>query len=71
MVWFKQNSLKANPDNVQSLLISSHGCDIDGLMIPVDNTTISSTERMIVLGVMIDDKLNFTEHISDVCIKAA
>ena len=38
-------------------------------MIPVDNTMISSTGGMKVLGIMIDDKLNFTEHISDVCIK--
>ena len=36
----------------------------------VQNTTISSTERMKVFGVKIDNKLNFTEHISDVCIKA-
>ena len=70
MDWFKQNSLKANPEKIQSMLISSHGCDAEGLMIPVDNTMIYSTERMKVLGIMIDDKLNFTEHISDVCIKA-
>ena len=38
-------------------------------MISADNTMISSTERMKVLGIMIDDKLNFTEHISDICIK--
>ena len=70
MNWFKQNSLKANPEKFQTMLISSHGCDIDGLMINVQNTTISSTERMEVLGVKIDNKLNFTEQISDVCIKA-
>ena len=70
MNWFKQNSLKANPVKFQTMLISSHGCDIDGLMINVQNTTISCTEIMKVLGVKIDNKLNFAEHISDVCIKA-
>ena len=40
------------------------------LAINVQYTTISCTERMKVLGVKIDNKLNFTEHISDVCIKA-
>ena len=69
MNWFKQNSLKANPEKFQTMLISSYGCNVDGLMINVQNTT-SSTERMNVLGVKIDNKLNFTEHISDVCIKA-
>ena len=39
-------------------------------MINVQNTSISSTQRMKVLGVKIVNKLNFTEHISDVCIKA-
>ena len=43
----------ANPEIFQSILISSHGCDVEGLMIPVDNTMISSIERMKVLGVMI------------------
>ena len=52
------------------MLISSHGYDVDGLMMNVQNTTISSTERMKVLGVKVDNKLNFTEHISDLCIKA-
>ena len=49
------------------MLITSHGCDVDGLMMNVENTIISSSEAMKVLGVTIDDKLNFTEHISDVC----
>ena len=52
----------------QSMLISSHICDIDGWMIPVGNTTLSSMERIKVLGIMIDDMLNFSEHISNVCI---
>ena len=70
MNWFKQNYLNANPEKFQSMLISSHGCDVGGLMINVENTIISSSEEMKVLGVTIDDKLNFTEHISDVCTKA-
>ena len=70
MNWSKQNSLKANPVNFQTMLISSHGCGVDSLMINVRNSTIFSTEKMKVLGVKIDNKLNFTEHISDVCIKA-
>ena len=70
MNWLRQNSLKANPEKFQTILISSHGCDVDGLMINVENKTMSSTERMEVLGVKIDHKIYFTEHISDMCIKA-
>ena len=67
---FKQNYLKVNPEKVQSMLISSHSCNADGLMIPDGNTIISWMERMRVLGITIDDKLNFFEHISHMCIKA-
>ena len=67
---FKQNSLKANHEKSQSMLISSYGCDVEGLTIIIDNTSVSSTERMKVFDVKIDDKLNFAEHISDVSIKA-
>ena len=45
MNWFKQNSLKANPEKFQTMLTSSHGCDVDGLMINAENITISSTTR--------------------------
>ena len=71
MNWFIQNYLKANPKKFQSMLISSHGCDvISSLIINVEDTIISSAEAIKVFGVKIDDKLNFTEHISDVCTKA-
>ena len=70
MNWYKQNPLKANPEKFQSMLISSHGCDIDGLMANDENAIIPSSKILIVLGMKIDDKLNFTEHISDVCTKA-
>ena len=36
MNWFKQNSLRANPEKFQTMLISPHGCDDDGLMINVE-----------------------------------
>ena len=52
------------------MLISSHSCDVDVLMISDGNTIISSKERMKVLGIMTDDKFNFSEHISNMCIKA-
>ena len=66
----KQNSLKANPVKLKKMLISCRGCDADGLMINVEKKKIYSTERTKVLDVKIDNKLNFTEHISDVCLKA-
>ena len=55
MNWFKQNSLKANPEKFQSMLISSHDCDVGALIVNVENRTISSTETINVLGVNIDN----------------
>ena len=44
MNWLKQSSLTANPEKLQSMLISHHACDVDGLKINVEYTT-SSTEK--------------------------
>ena len=36
----------------------------------VDNDALNLTDSMIVLGVDIDDKLNFNSHVSNMCHKA-
>lgn len=52
------------------MLTSSTGCNDGDLRIPVENTVISSSGKIKVLGVTIDNKLKFNQHICDVCIKA-
>ena len=37
----------------------------------IEDQTINNTSQIKLLGVEIDDKLNFTSHISNICIKAS
>ena len=59
-----------NDINVFMKWFKQNSLNVDRLIIPVGNTIISSVERMKVLGITLDDKLNFSEHISNLCIKA-
>ena len=66
--WFRINQMVVNPDKFQFLLL---GCQKDEeCTLAVDNNTITSTDYVKLLGVDIDNKLNFSNHISDLCAKA-
>ena len=68
--WFKINGMQANPTKFQGMILSPHepkSCTIT----LADNTEIKSENTVNLLGVLIDDKLNFTQHISACCKKAA
>ena len=43
---------------------------VDDLNIVVENTKLESTSSIKVLGVNIDSKLNFNDHVCDMCTKA-
>ena len=60
------NYLKANPDKSQVLLTSK-----DEASIKIDDTDIKSSSSKKLLGVLIDNKLNFNEHVSKLCKKAS
>ena len=64
--WFSDNSLKANPDKFH--LITS---DTDeNISITVGQYNIHNSNNHNLLGVIIDNKLTFNEHVSSLCKKA-
>ena len=71
---YKNNYLSANPEKFQLLIINSRNVDTDNenQSISVDGHVI---ERMgtikLLAGIQIDDKLNFTSRISELCTKAS
>ena len=68
--WFRENAMQANPTKFQFMVISSK--DYVEIKISIDeNTEITSEPHIKALGVTIDSKLNFSEHISIICKKAA
>ena len=65
--WFKSNGMKANPSKFQ--LISFGNTNICNLN--VGGIDIQTQSCIKYLGVHIDDKLSFTNHVNDVCAKAS
>ena len=64
--WFSMNYLKANPDKSQLLLTSK-----DEASTKIDDTDLKSSSSKKLLGVLIDNKLTFNEHVSKLCKKAS
>ena len=65
--WFKDNFLQLNPNKCK-LLISN--CDKDISLI-LENEVIECSESVKLLGVSIDNRLNFNEHVSNLCKKVS
>ena len=70
MDWFAKNSLAANPTKFQTMLMCGNNKKVDDLNIIVENTKLESTSSIKILGVNIDSKLNFNDHVCDMCTKA-
>ena len=69
--WFSSNDMIANPDNFKSIILfKSKSDDIpNGFSIGTD---IVSTEKSVkLLGIHLDNRLNFNFHISTICKSAS
>ena len=64
--WFENNLMKANSDKSHLLLRSSTSSTAN-----INGDIIKNSESEKLLGVTIDYKLNFEEHLSKVCDKAS
>ena len=63
--WFSDNQMKANPEKCNLIVNSSENVTIN-----VNGNTIKSSEKVKLLGINIDKKLNFKDHIDQMCKKA-
>ena len=68
-VWFDNNYMCANPDKFQSIILDRDGKQ--SLSISVQDNTIFSDPSIKVLGIVLDNKLKFDEHVSQMCLKAS
>ena len=70
--WFRDNGVQANPSIVQFMMISHSPVDTSKAMLQIDdNIALKSEFQVKVLGVTIDNKVNFNHHVSVICTKAA
>ena len=67
--WFDKNQTTANPDKFQSIILSRHR--VDQFDIDLDGHVISRGNTLKMLGVTLDDKLNFNEHVRNICQTAS
>ena len=68
--WFNQNGMGANPNKFQFFISSS--CPNESIELKIsDNVTITSEPCVKALGISIDRRLTFTDHITSCCPKAA
>ncbi len=65
--WIQYNGLKANPEKFHLLLSDK---DVE-FSINVDGFDISNTLIQKLLGVTVDNKMNFKPHVTDLCVTAS
>ena len=69
VTWFHENHMVANPEKFQSIFFSRNG----GVCTPisVQNKDLCPTNEIKVLGVTLDDRLNFKSHVDDIRSRAS
>ena len=60
--WFRVNEMKPNEDKCHLLVINHENTSVN-----LGNQNISCSSTVDLLGIKIDDKLNFNEHVSKLC----
>ena len=64
--WFVYNSMKANSDKFQFIILGSTGSHT----LKIGDITIKSASSVKLFGITIDSKLNFKEHINNIVKKS-
>ena len=64
--WFVYNSMKPNPDKFQFIILGNTGSHT----LKIGDITIKSASYVTLLGITIDSKFNFKEHINNIVKKA-
>ena len=72
LLWYKQNGMEANPNKFQFLISSPYTAENMELKLKIDkNITLAPAPFVKLLGIYIDSRLTFTDHVSSCCNKAA
>ena len=66
--WFKQNYMQANPPKFQAMVLNRQG-NTTNLVFNIDTVTLKPNTSVKLLGVHLDNQLNFNEHIRYISTK--
>ena len=70
LLWFKDNGLESNHMKFQSMLFMHNRRSSNEMKITLNGSTIKPTECLRALGVEIDKRLKFNNHVEYMCKKA-
>ena len=65
--WFENNYMRANPDKFQAIVLGMKNPET--LNFQLGNITIKPEDKVKLLGIDLDSKLNFNCHIHEICQK--
>ena len=65
--WLTKNEMIINPDKFQAIILDKKKSNLTNIPLAADNQTIKSVPSVELLGIHLDDKLNFNLHISNIC----
>ena len=68
--WFTDNSMRANAGKFQGIILC-RGREQKTININIGESDICFVSEIEVLGVSIDDKLNFNDHVKRICSKGS
>ena len=69
--WFTKKEMIINPDKFQAIILDKQKSNLTNIPWTIDNQTIKSVPSVELLGIHLDDKLNFCLRISNICRSAA
>ena len=68
--WFSDNNMIVNPKKFQAIIINRQNRSNRNCCLTINNAEIKSKELVTLLGIEIDNKLNFEKDVSTICKKA-
>ena len=71
--WFTKNKMIVNPDKFQAMILqnSRDSKNYEPVKLEIESAKIETKNTVKLLGINKDNKLNFEEHISELCKKAS
>ena len=67
--WFRQNAMVVNPDKFQ-LILPKYSA-VGEIFVTVGSTKIYNIDTVKLLGILLDSKLSFRPHVSNICKKVS
>ena len=64
--WFEINGMKMNPEKCHVIVLGNTKID-DDFTVQIGNASITPESEVTLLGITLDNKLDFTSHTSKIC----